>query len=75
MEDIKQMMPEETEGKKLDVNDLIEKGKKKGSRTARDIDEAIEALAEAAFNANYSTARYITAMYGSGVKEKGASKS
>ena len=35
-----------------------------------DIDEAIEALAEAAFNANYSTARYITAMYGSGVKEK-----
>ena len=35
-----------------------------------DIDEAIEAMSEAAFENNYTTARYIAAMYGSGVKEK-----
>lgn len=35
-----------------------------------DIDEAIEAMNEAAFENNYSLSGYITAMYGSGVKEK-----
>ena len=44
MEETKKDMIEEAEAKKPDFNDLIEKGKKKGSLSARDIDEAMEGV-------------------------------
>ena len=44
MEDNKANLLKEIEGKKLDVNELIEKGKKKGALTARDLDEAMEGM-------------------------------
>ncbi len=41
MDEIK-VAQKDSEGKKLDLSELIEKGKKKGTLSARDIDEAIE---------------------------------